>query len=51
MAPELTKANLSNDLTLAGLVHDLSNVFETISEASELVLADPRWTEVAEAIQ
>jgi two-component system, NtrC family, sensor kinase len=47
----VTKANLSNDLTLAGLVHDLNNVFETISEASEVILADPQWIEVAEAIQ
>ncbi len=46
----MTKNNLNNDLTLAGLVHDLANVFETISEASELVSADPRWTPVAEAI-
>ena len=32
-------------------MHDLSNVFETISEASDLVVTDPKWTPVAEAIQ
>ena len=47
----MTKGNHRHDLALAGLVHDLSNVFETISEASELVVADPQWTPVAEAIQ
>jgi signal transduction histidine kinase len=47
----LTKGSPRNDLALAGLVHDLSNVFETISEASELVLEDARWSPVAEAIQ
>jgi signal transduction histidine kinase len=47
----LTKGNHRNDLALAGLVHDLSNVFETISEAAELVLEDAQWTPVAEAIQ
>lgn len=40
----------SNELALAGLVHDLNNVFETISEAADLILADPQWTPVAEAI-
>ena len=47
----MTKGNGRNDLALAGLIHDLNNVFETISEASELVLTDPQWTPVAEAIQ
>ncbi len=47
----MTKGSHRNDLALAGLVHDLSNVFETISEASELVLEDAQWTPVAEAIQ
>lgn len=38
------------DLTLAGLVHDLNNVFETISEAAELVSDDPKWRAMAQAI-
>lgn len=47
----MTKENHNHNLALAGLVHDLSNVFETLSEASELVLEDPRLKPVAEAIQ
>ena len=47
----LTKHSQDADLALAGLVHDLSNVFETLSEASELALAEPRLAPVAEAIQ
>lgn len=39
------------DLALAGLVHDLNNVFETISEAAELVSSDPQWAKVAAAVQ
>lgn len=35
------------DLTLQGLVHDLNNVFETISEAAELLAGDERWRELA----
>ncbi|MBI5281880.1 MAG: HAMP domain-containing histidine kinase [Candidatus Solibacter usitatus] len=41
----------SGDLTLPGLVHDLNNVFETISEAAELVSTDPEWANLAAAIQ
>ncbi len=41
----------ASDLTLPGLVHDLNNVFETISEAAEVIGSDPRWTEIAGAIQ
>lgn len=47
----MSKGDHIDDLALAGLVHDLNNVFETISEASDLVVTDPRWTPVAEAIQ
>ena len=36
-----------SDLTLAGLVHDLNNVFQTISEAAELVSEDPKWSGTA----
>ena len=38
------------DLTLEGLVHDLNNVFETISEAADLLESDPKWAKVAGAI-
>lgn len=37
-------------LALAGLVHDLNNVLETIGEAAELIADDPRWEEVAAAV-
>lgn len=48
--PAVTDPNPSTDLTLAGLVHDLNNVFETISEAAELVSDDPQWRSLAQAI-
>lgn len=38
------------DLGLQGLVHDLNNVFETISEAAELLAGDERWCELAAAL-
>ena len=41
----------SSDLTLEGLVHDLNNVFETISEAAELLEIDGSNVRVARAIQ
>ena len=44
--PEAAKT----DLTLAGLVHDLNNVFQTISEAAELVSEDPKWEPAAAVI-
>lgn len=43
-------ANSGQDLTLAGLVHDLSNVFETLGEAADLLSTDPRWISLAGAI-
>ena len=39
------------DLALAGLVHDLNNVFETISEAADLVAGDPEWAALMAAVQ
>ncbi|WP_321475834.1 HAMP domain-containing sensor histidine kinase [uncultured Paludibaculum sp.] len=48
--PAVDDPNPSSDLTLAGLVHDLNNVFETISEAAELVSDDPKWRAMAQAI-
>ena len=40
----------SADLTIEGLVHDLNNVFDTISGAAELLEADKKWSRVARAI-
>jgi signal transduction histidine kinase len=42
--------SLSQDFTLAALVHDLKNVFETIGDAAELLADDPQWSYVAGAI-
>ena len=39
------------DLTLEGLVHDLNNVFQTISESAELLEDDPRWEKLAHTLQ
>ncbi len=38
------------DLRLEGLVHDLNNVFETISDAAELLENDPKWKRVGATI-
>ncbi len=35
------------DLTHESLVHDLNNVFETITEAAELLSADKHWKQLA----
>ena len=40
-----------SDLTLEGLVHDLSNVFETINEAAELLHTDPKWARLAKTLE
>lgn len=39
------------ELTLEGLVHDLNNVLETVSEAGELLVEDPRWSSLAATLQ
>src|SRR5579863_9890206 len=39
------------DLTLEGLVHDLNNVFQTISESAELLENDPKWEKLAHTLQ
>jgi signal transduction histidine kinase len=36
-----------SDLTREDLIHDLNNVFETITEAAELLSADRRWKTLA----
>ena len=38
------------DLGLQGVVHDLVNVFETVSEAADLLAGDERWASLAAAI-
>ncbi len=38
------------NLTLAGVVHDLNNVFETLFEANDLLKADPRHTKLSATI-
>jgi signal transduction histidine kinase len=43
--------NAPSDLTLEGLVHDLNNVFETISEAAEMLEGDGRWSALAARIR
>jgi signal transduction histidine kinase len=35
------------DLTVEGVVHDLNNVFQTVSEAAYLLSSDPRWSAIA----
>jgi signal transduction histidine kinase len=37
------EGSLDPDLTHETLIHDLNNVFETISEVAELISADRRW--------
>ena len=39
------------DLSLQVVVHDLANVFETVSEAAELLAGDEKWASLAAAIQ
>ncbi len=41
----------TQDLTYESLVHDLSNVFETISDASELLSADEQWRALAATLR
>jgi len=41
----------TSDLTIEGLVHDLNNVFDTISEAADLLEKDPAQKRLASAIR
>ncbi len=41
----------STDLSLDGLVHDLTNVFETILRHAELLALDPKHTKTAATLQ
>jgi signal transduction histidine kinase len=40
-----------SELTVEGLAHDLNNVFETLSEAAELLSSDSKWTKLANTIR
>lgn len=40
-----------SELTVEGLAHDLNNVFETLSEAAELLSSDAKWTKLANTIR
>jgi len=39
------------DLSLKGLVHDLNNVFQTISESADVLGNDPKWEKLARTLQ
>jgi len=39
------------DLALAGLVHDLNNIFETIQEAADLIGADSKYNKLAATLR
>jgi signal transduction histidine kinase len=42
--------NPQDDLKLAGLVHDLNNVFQTLVDSADLLSEDPRWARISAAI-
>lgn len=42
--------SIDADLTHESLIHDLNNVFETITEAAELLNSDRRWKPLAAAL-
>ena len=42
--------DLTTDLTLPCLIHDLNNVFQTLIEAADLLSHDPRWAPVSSAM-
>jgi signal transduction histidine kinase len=39
------------ELRIAGLAHDLNNVFETLAESAELLDRDPKWAKLAATIR
>jgi signal transduction histidine kinase len=43
--------SLESDLTHETLVHDLNNIFETISESAELLSTDRRWKPLAATLR
>jgi signal transduction histidine kinase len=44
------EAPVAKDLTLAGLIHDLNNVFQTVVEAADLLSADPKWVNLSNTL-
>ena len=40
----------TKDLTLAGLIHDLNNVFQTVIEAADLLSNDPKWVSLSNTL-
>ena len=42
--------NSTDDLKLAGLAHDLNNIFQTLVDSADLLSEDPRWSRVSAAI-
>jgi signal transduction histidine kinase len=42
--------NPKDDLKLAGVVHDLNNVFQTLVDSADRLSDDPRWAHVSAAI-
>jgi signal transduction histidine kinase len=42
--------DLTTDLTLRCLIHDLNNVFQTLIDAADLLSHDPRWAPVSSAM-
>jgi len=42
--------DLTTDLTLLCLIHDLNNVFQTLIDAADLLSHDPRWAPVSSAM-
>ncbi len=44
-------ANRLEPLTLAGIVHDLNNVFETLFEAADVLKSDPKHAKLAGAMR
>ena len=51
MAESAAAEATQSDLTLDGLVHDLTNVFETILRNSELLALDPKYAKTAATLQ
>jgi len=45
------REKVQDDLTLAGLVHDLNNIFETIQEAAEILSREDKARTIAAKIQ
>lgn len=43
-------AKKNAELTIEGLIHDLNNVFQTISEIAELLGGDPNWSKVGRTL-